>query len=76
MAVQWSGLAPELLLSIDRDGTVGLRSQLEDQLRRAIRSGRLASGERLPSSRQLAAIWGCLGAWSRTATNSCRPRAT
>jgi GntR family transcriptional regulator / MocR family aminotransferase len=55
MAVEWAGLAPELLLSIDRDSTVGLRSQLEDQLRLAIRTGRLAGGERLPSSRQLAA---------------------
>ena len=58
MAVQWSGSAPELLLSIDRDSAIGLRSQLEDQLRVAIRSGRLASSERLPSSRQLAGALG------------------
>jgi GntR family transcriptional regulator / MocR family aminotransferase len=33
---------------------VGLRSQLEDGLREAIRTGRLQIGERLPSSRELA----------------------
>jgi GntR family transcriptional regulator / MocR family aminotransferase len=58
MPVEWAGLAPELLLTIDRDSTVGLRSQLEDQLRAAIRTGRLAGSERLPSSRQLAAAAG------------------
>ena len=35
-----------------------LRSQLERQLREAIRSGRLAAGERLPSSRAMAAELG------------------
>jgi GntR family transcriptional regulator / MocR family aminotransferase len=54
MAVEWAGSGPELLVTIDRDSAVGLRTQLEDQLRAAIRSGRLASGERLPSSRELA----------------------
>ena len=58
MAVEWAGSGPELLLIIDRSSTVGLRSQLEDQLRLAVRSGRLAGGERLPSSRQLAATLG------------------
>lgn len=41
MAVEWSGFGPELLLTIDRDSGVGLRAQLEDQLREASRSGRL-----------------------------------
>ncbi len=54
MPVQWSGLGPELLLALDRRAAEPLRSQLERQLRDAIRSGRLAVGERLPSSRELA----------------------
>jgi GntR family transcriptional regulator/MocR family aminotransferase len=54
MAVEWAGSGPELLITIDRNGVLGLRTQLENQLRGAIRSGRLASGERLPSSRELA----------------------
>ena len=53
MAVQWSGLGPELLISLDRDrGPLG--AQLEHELREAIRSQRLTPGERLPSSRRLA----------------------
>jgi GntR family transcriptional regulator/MocR family aminotransferase len=54
MAIQWSGLGPELLLRLDRDSGQPLRSQLEAGLREAIRSGRLQGGERLPSSRELA----------------------
>jgi GntR family transcriptional regulator / MocR family aminotransferase len=55
MAVQWSGLSPELLLALDRGrGAEPLRSQVEHRLREAIRSGRLRAGERLPSSRELA----------------------
>jgi GntR family transcriptional regulator / MocR family aminotransferase len=54
MAIQWSGLGPELLLRLDRGGAQPLRAQLESGLREAIRSGRLHSGERLPSSRELA----------------------
>ncbi len=54
MAIQWSGLGPELLLRLDRDSGQPLRSQLEDGIRDAIRNGRLQSGERLPSSRELA----------------------
>src|SRR6266581_9585251 len=52
--VEWSGLGPELLLAVDRRAAEPLRSQLELQLRDAIRSGRLGSGERLPSTRELA----------------------
>ena len=54
MAIQWSGLGPELLLRLDRGSSQPLRSQLEAGLREAIRSGRLPGGERLPSSRELA----------------------
>src|SRR5262249_46842399 len=54
MPVQWSGLSPEVLLTLDRAAPEPLRSQLERQLRDAIRSGRLGVGERLPSSRELA----------------------
>ena len=54
MPVEWSGLSPELLLTLDREVAEPLRSQLERQLRDAIRSGRLGVGERLPSSRVLA----------------------
>jgi GntR family transcriptional regulator/MocR family aminotransferase len=52
--LEWSGSAPELLLSLSRDSREPLRVQLERQLREAIRTGRLDVGERLPSSRQLA----------------------
>jgi GntR family transcriptional regulator/MocR family aminotransferase len=54
MAIQWSGLGPELLLRLDRGSGQPLRAQLEAGLREAIRSGRLPGGERLPSSRELA----------------------
>jgi GntR family transcriptional regulator / MocR family aminotransferase len=54
MPVQWSGLGPELLVRLDRDAPAPLRAQLEGDLREAIRVGRLAPGERLPSSRALA----------------------
>ena len=55
MPIEWAGLGPELLLRVDRERAEPLRSQLERELREAIRSGRLAAGERLPSSRVLAA---------------------
>jgi GntR family transcriptional regulator / MocR family aminotransferase len=54
VSVQWAGLGPELLLRLDRQVSEPLRSQLERELREAIRSRRLAAGERLPSSRALA----------------------
>ncbi len=44
---------PELLIDLDRSRR-SLRSQLEDALREAVRSGRLPSGMRLPASRVLA----------------------
>jgi GntR family transcriptional regulator/MocR family aminotransferase len=54
MAIEWSGLTPELLVRLDRSSGRPLRAQLEDGLRDAIRTGRLHGGERLPSSRELA----------------------
>jgi GntR family transcriptional regulator / MocR family aminotransferase len=54
VSIQWTGLGPELLVRIERDGAEPMRVQLERELREAIRSGRLAAGERLPSSRRLA----------------------
>ncbi|MGI5458185.1 PLP-dependent aminotransferase family protein [Streptomyces sp. CA-249302] len=58
MPVQWAGLSPELLLTVDRDSGDRLCAQLERQLRDAIRTGRLRAGERLPSSRELARVLG------------------
>ena len=53
MPVEWSGLGPELLLTLDRrQGQLG--AQVQAAIRAAIRSGRLRAGERLPSSRELA----------------------
>jgi GntR family transcriptional regulator/MocR family aminotransferase len=49
-----STTSPELLIELDRSRTRGLRVQIEDALRAAIRSGRLAPGTALPSSRALA----------------------
>ena len=58
MSIEWAGLGPELLLRLDRERAEPLGSQLERELREAIRSGRLAAGERLPSSRAMAAELG------------------
>jgi GntR family transcriptional regulator / MocR family aminotransferase len=49
--------SPELLVSL-RPGGGPLHAQLELQLRDGVRSGRLAAGERLPSTRALAAELG------------------
>jgi GntR family transcriptional regulator / MocR family aminotransferase len=54
MAIEWSGLGPELLIRLDRSARQPLRDQLQASLREAIRGGRLRAGERLPSSRVLA----------------------
>jgi GntR family transcriptional regulator / MocR family aminotransferase len=58
MSVEWTGLGPELMLRLDRSRSEPLHSQLERELRDAIRNGRLRVGERLPSSRALAAELG------------------
>lgn len=54
MSIQWTGLGPELLVRLDRGLAEPLGSQLERELRDAIRRGQLVQGERLPSSRGLA----------------------
>ena len=54
MAIEWAGWGPQLLIELDRGSATPLRSQVEQHLRAAIRAGRLAAGERLPSSRALA----------------------
>lgn len=58
MAVEWTGLSPDLLVPLRRDEPEPLRSQLERGLREAIRAGRLRAGERLPSTRELARALG------------------
>src|SRR4051794_6366361 len=46
--------APELLVSVERDGNGSLRAQIEHELRHAVRAGRLRAGTPLPSTRVLA----------------------
>ncbi|MFY4722138.1 PLP-dependent aminotransferase family protein [Streptomyces sp. LaBMicrA B280] len=58
MSSQWSNASSDLLFAIDRDREEPLRSQLERQVREAIRTGRLRVGERLPPSRELAGALG------------------
>ena len=58
MPIEWAGLGPGVLLRVDRNLAEPLGSQLERELRDAIRSGKLAGGERLPSSRAMAAELG------------------
>jgi GntR family transcriptional regulator / MocR family aminotransferase len=48
----------EVLIQLDRSRPRGLRAQIEDELREAIRSGRLGGGAVLPSTRALAADLG------------------
>src|SRR3954468_5578745 len=54
MTADFSGGVPELALSVDRSARVPLGNQVQEALLRAIRSGTVRSGERLPSTRQLA----------------------
>jgi GntR family transcriptional regulator/MocR family aminotransferase len=44
----------ELLVSVDRSGPATLGAQIEDQLRRAIRTGALQTAAQVPSTRDLA----------------------
>jgi GntR family transcriptional regulator / MocR family aminotransferase len=53
MSVTWAGDGPGLLIELDRSSGTPLGHQLQDQLRTAVRDGRLRAGERLPSSRRL-----------------------
>lgn len=55
MSVDFTGVVPDLGIGVDRSTGVPLGHQVQEELRTAIRSGRLRPGERLPSSRQLAA---------------------
>ena len=54
MAVRWSGGVPELLVTLERADREPLGQQIQRQLRDAVRTGRLAGGERLPVDRALA----------------------
>jgi GntR family transcriptional regulator/MocR family aminotransferase len=54
MRSQWSTSDRDLLLDLDRTRPVTLAMQLQEELRRAIREGRLVEGDALPSSRRLA----------------------
>ena len=54
MTVDFSGVVPEFALAVDRSADVPLGQQVQEALRTAIRARRLRSGERLPSTRQLA----------------------
>jgi GntR family transcriptional regulator/MocR family aminotransferase len=57
MTVDWARGGPDLLVALDRDaGPLG--TQIQDQLRAAIRDRRLGAGERLPSTRRLAELLG------------------
>jgi GntR family transcriptional regulator / MocR family aminotransferase len=49
---------PELLVELDRSARGSLRAQLEDALREAVRTGRLAADARLPATRALASDLG------------------
>src|SRR3954462_6931927 len=53
MPADWSRDAPDLMIALDRTG-IPLALQIQEQLRVAIREGRLLAGERLPSTRRLA----------------------
>ena len=48
----------EILIELDRSRPRGLRAQVEDEVKHAIRDGRLPPGTLLPSSRALAADLG------------------
>ena len=54
MARMRTSSALELLVPLDRDGPEPLHRQLEQGIREAVRSGRLAAGAALPSTRALA----------------------
>jgi len=54
VTIQWTGSGPDVLVRLDRSAHETLGSQLQRELREAIRTGRLTLGEKLPSSRRLA----------------------
>ena len=53
MSATWTGKGSSVLLDLDRTDGTPVGHQLQDQLRGAVRDGRLRAGERLPSSRRL-----------------------
>jgi GntR family transcriptional regulator/MocR family aminotransferase len=55
VAIEWTGDGPGLVLPLDRRCGIPLGDQLQGALRDAIRDGRLRPGERLPSTRRMAA---------------------
>jgi len=57
MRVDWARGGPDLMMALDR-GAGPLGTQIQDQLRAAIRDRRLGAGERLPSTRRLAELLG------------------
>lgn len=58
MASEWTSSGLDSVLSVDRASSEPIGRQLQRQLREAIRDGRLAAGDRLPSTRQFAADHG------------------
>ena len=54
MALNETSQPIELLLTVKRDGPGTLGTQIEEQLRAAIRDGALKAGARVPSTRDLA----------------------
>lgn len=54
MALNETSQPLDMLLAVRRDGSRTLGTQVEDQLRRAIRRGTLKAGTRIPSTRDLA----------------------
>src|SRR4051794_36313008 len=66
----------DLMVSLDRDAEVGLRAQLEHQLRESVRAGTLRHGAALPSTRALARELGVARGVARRANRSSPPGAT
>ena len=57
MTVEWALGGPDILLTLDRSAGP-IRTQIQDQLRAAIREKRVGAGERLPSTRRFAELLG------------------
>jgi GntR family transcriptional regulator/MocR family aminotransferase len=58
MPIEWTDSDPELSLRLDRAFGEPLRVQFERALRQSIQAGRLEAGERISSTRRLAAELG------------------
>ena len=70
MAIEWSGLSPELLVRLDRSASQPLRAQLEASLRDAIRGGRLRADDFYEQA--LPYIDGALGGTAQAYQRVCR----